>query len=109
MTKKLHSFLVAFCFAGSSIALAQTEPSEKEISNVRGPLEKMPESLEVSLALSALPPPLRDKAPFTSSTLPKVTFWNVPAATDRPASSGGLNGSSRIIATTFTTRSATTR
>jgi hypothetical protein len=62
MTKKLHSLLVAFCLAGAALALAQAQPSGKEIGSVRGPLEKMPESLEVRLALSALPPTLRENA-----------------------------------------------
>ena len=62
MTKILCGFLLAFCPAGAQLALAQAQPNEKEITNVRGPLEKMPVSLEVRLALSALPPTLREKA-----------------------------------------------
>ena len=62
MTKILCGFLLAFCSIGAHLALAQAQPNEKEITNVRGPLEKMPVSLEVSLALSALPPTLREKA-----------------------------------------------
>jgi hypothetical protein len=63
MTKKLLklSAFLAFCSIGSQ-GLAQARPDEGGITNVRGPLEKMPVSLEVSLALSALPPTLRQGA-----------------------------------------------
>jgi hypothetical protein len=53
MTNKSLAVLLALCSA-----LSQAETGE----NPRGALEKMPVSLEVRLALSALPPALRDKA-----------------------------------------------
>ena len=56
MTRKLRVFPLVFCLAGTSLVFAQAQPIEKESTNVRGPLEKMPVSLEVRLALSALPP-----------------------------------------------------
>jgi hypothetical protein len=62
MTKKLCGLLLAFCSTGAHLALAQAQPNEKTVTNIRGPLEKMPVSLEVSLALSALPPTFREKA-----------------------------------------------
>jgi hypothetical protein len=62
MTKKLSGFLAALCFTGANPALAQLQPKENDITNVRGPMKKMPVSLEVRLALSALPPTLREKA-----------------------------------------------
>jgi hypothetical protein len=62
MTRKLRVFPLVFCLAGTSLVFAQAQPIEKESTNVRGPLEKMPVSLEVRLALSALPPTLRDNA-----------------------------------------------
>lgn len=62
MTTKLCTLLLVFCSIGTHLALAQIPKEEKESSNVRGPLEKMPLLLEVKLALSALPPALRDKA-----------------------------------------------
>jgi len=62
MTKKLCGFLLVFCWTGACLVLAQVEPNKGRIPNVRGPLEKMPLSLEVRLALSALPPRLREKA-----------------------------------------------
>lgn len=62
MTKKLCGLLLALCSAGAHLGIAQAQPNQKDMTNVRGPLEKMPASLEVSLALSALPPALREKA-----------------------------------------------
>lgn len=62
MTNKLCVFLFAFCSTGAHPALAQSQLAERQTTNVRGPLEKMPISLEVRLALSALPPTLREKA-----------------------------------------------
>lgn len=62
MKKRLCGFLLVFCSTGAHLALAQEQKNEKEASNARGPLEQMPKSLEVKLALSALPPALRDKA-----------------------------------------------
>ena len=61
MNKNLYAFLMTFCI-GAMLASAQAQPNNKEIANVRGPLERMPKSLEVRLALSALPPVLREKA-----------------------------------------------
>lgn len=51
MRKTLATFVLAACWAGA-------QPAD----NFHGPLEKMPASLEVRFALSALPPALRDKA-----------------------------------------------
>jgi hypothetical protein len=72
MTKKLRIVLLAFCSTGActtgahlalaQAALAQAQTDGNETTNVRGPLKKMPVSLEVRLALSALPPTLREKA-----------------------------------------------
>lgn len=62
MAKRLCGFLLAFCLTVAHSALAQAQPNEKESVDIRGPLEKMPLSLEVRLALSALPPILRGKA-----------------------------------------------
>lgn len=58
MNTKLRGFLSLFCCIGVPMALAQAQANE----DARGSLEKMPRSLEVKLALSALPPVLRDKA-----------------------------------------------
>jgi hypothetical protein len=62
MTKTLCAFLLVFSVTGAHLAVAQAQPIGKKIKNVRGPLEKMPVSLEVRLALSALLPTLREKA-----------------------------------------------
>ena len=51
MDKRLCGFLFVFCSAGAQIAVAQPQPPDK-----------MPESLEVKFALSALPQALREKA-----------------------------------------------
>jgi len=60
MTKKLCGLLLAFCLTGAHLAL--TQANAETVTAVRGPLEKMPRSLEVRLALSALPPALRENA-----------------------------------------------
>lgn len=62
MTQRLYVILLALCSTGANVTLAQVRPDEKEITDARGPLEKIPVALEVRLALSALPPALRDKA-----------------------------------------------
>jgi hypothetical protein len=61
MTKTIHGLALVFCFGGAHLGLAGHEHAETA-TNSRGPLERMPVSLEMRLALSALPPPLRDKA-----------------------------------------------
>jgi len=61
MNKKVYGLLLAFCLAGAHLGLADQHNAET-VTRVRGPLERMPRSLEVRLALSALPPTLRDKA-----------------------------------------------
>jgi hypothetical protein len=60
MNRKLYCLLLAFSLSGASLVLAQGD--ENVTAQVRGPLEKMPTALEVRLALSALPPNLREKA-----------------------------------------------
>lgn len=62
MTQRLYVILLALCSTGANVTLAQVRSDNKEITNARGPLDKMPVALEVRLALSALPPALRDKA-----------------------------------------------
>lgn len=62
MTSKLCGFLLAVCFIGAQHTLAQSQPSNRDATKMRGPVEKMPTSLEVRFALSALPPTLREKA-----------------------------------------------
>jgi hypothetical protein len=62
MTKKLCGFLLAVCLIGAQQGLAQGQPNRQDATNTRGPLEKMPTSLEVRFALSALPPALRERA-----------------------------------------------
>jgi hypothetical protein len=62
MTRKLCCLLLTFCLTEAHVAGAQAQPDQKESANVRSPLEKMPALLEARLALSALPPTLREKA-----------------------------------------------
>lgn len=62
MTKNLRGFPLVFCFIAAHSALAQGQPNSETLTNVHGALEKMPLSLEVRFALSALPPTLREKA-----------------------------------------------
>jgi hypothetical protein len=63
MTKRIHGVLVALSLImGPHPGVAQSQHSAETVANVRGPLEKMPLSLEVRLALSALPPTLRENA-----------------------------------------------
>ena len=62
MAKKLHAFLLAACLIGVQYRPAQSQPHTQDATNIRAPLEKMPTSLEVRFALSALPPALREKA-----------------------------------------------
>lgn len=62
MTKKLCGFLLVFCCVAAQSTLAQGQPNPEAVTDIRGPLEKMPVSLEVRFALSALPPTLREKA-----------------------------------------------
>ena len=90
MTKKLSGFLVAFFFAGAHPGLAQLQPNENDITNVRGPLKKMPVSLEVRLALSALPPALREKA----------SVYVLDPATGYISERAGSNGQSCFVGRT---------
>ena len=62
MNKTMCGFLLFFCPAGAHLALGQAQLNEIKVIDVRGPLEKMPRSLEIRLALSALPPVLRENA-----------------------------------------------
>lgn len=62
MTKKPDGFLLAVCLVAAQQGLAQGQPNTQGAPNIRGPVEKMPTSLEVRFALSALPPALREKA-----------------------------------------------
>jgi hypothetical protein len=62
MIRNIPALLAALSLlSGAQPALCQSKP-EAAVANVRGPLEKMPPSLEIRFALSALPPALRDKA-----------------------------------------------
>jgi hypothetical protein len=62
MTKKLYGCLLATCLIGAQQALVWGQPNTEGARNIRASLEKMPTSLEVRFALSALPPALREKA-----------------------------------------------
>jgi hypothetical protein len=59
--KGVHSFLMILSLM-SAAHPALSQSSGDAIASVRAPLQKMPPSLEARLALSALPPMLRDKA-----------------------------------------------
>jgi len=53
---------LALSVGSASAGFAQSHPETEAATNPRGPLAKMPVSLEVRYALSALPPTLRDQA-----------------------------------------------
>jgi hypothetical protein len=61
MTKK-HLILLLAVYLTADVVLAQGQRKLESATNFHGPLEKMPTSLEVRFALSALPPTLREKA-----------------------------------------------
>jgi len=62
MTKHLTALLLAFGATVASSASVAFAQAPSQLANVHGPLEAMPRALEIKLALSALPPVLRDKA-----------------------------------------------
>jgi hypothetical protein len=62
MPKKVYGFLLAVCLVGAQHGLAQGEPNAQRATNIGAPLDKMPTSLEVRFALSALPRALRENA-----------------------------------------------
>jgi hypothetical protein len=60
--KSLSVLLFAFCLVGLQTRLAQCQSNTENPTKFHDSLEKMPTTLEVRFALSALPVPLREKA-----------------------------------------------
>jgi hypothetical protein len=67
MAKRIY-ILLAFCFSCAPAGLAQSHGYTEEPTNVRSAVDKMPVSLEVRYALSALPSVLRDRHANTRCT-----------------------------------------
>jgi hypothetical protein len=62
MTKSHYCLVLTLCLTGASASCAQRQPNPQKVTSAQTLLEKMPLALEVKLALSALPPPLRANA-----------------------------------------------
>ena len=62
MTKRHYCLVLTLCLTGARAGCAQGQPNPQKVTSAPSLLEKMPLALEVKLALSALPPPLRANA-----------------------------------------------
>jgi hypothetical protein len=66
--------------------LAQSGKTDEDVNKPSAKLEKMPQSLEVRFALSALPPHLRDGATSYVSIRTRATSWIARESTASVAS-----------------------
>jgi hypothetical protein len=62
MAKKPNRFLLVVLLTSAQLVIVNGQTGVQDAANNRGPLDKMPASLEARFALSALPPIFREKA-----------------------------------------------